>query len=160
MEDLLEELKEYFADLLIIQYRGAERNRKLIKFLVDLIFANNLAMQIKEKTVDVENSEGVQLDVVGKWVGADRTYAGELWDKKYLSFPLYSTIKDNSYSEFQGGFSTYTNFADNDGAWLMYTDWQNIRTQVNKMGDLFFRKVIQLKIMKNSLRNTCKNIDC
>ena len=51
MEELLEELKEYFANLLIIQYRGAERNRNFIKFLVDLIFANNLALQVKENTV-------------------------------------------------------------------------------------------------------------
>ena len=75
MSEVIENLKEYFADLLIIQYRGAKRNRDFIKFLVDLIFANNLAMEIKDKTVNIEESIGTQLDVVGKWVGVDRYYA-------------------------------------------------------------------------------------
>lgn len=158
MEELLEELKEYFADLLIIQYRGAEKNRNLIKFLVDLIFANNLAMQVKENTVTL-NSIGVQLDVVGKWVGVDRYYNQELWDRVYLSFPLYSTIKDASYSQYQGGFSTYSNFDDNDGGVLTYKGWQAIRGSVNSLGDEYFKKLIQLKIIKNSIKHTCKNID-
>lgn len=158
MEELLEELKEYFADLLIIQYRGADRNRNLIKFLVDLIFANNLALQVKENTVSL-NSIGAQLDIVGKWVGVDRYYNKELWDRVYLSFPLYSTIKDASYSQYQGGFSTYSNFADNDGGVLMYKDWQATRGKVNSLGDEYFTKLIKLKIIKNSIKNTCKDID-
>lgn len=159
MSNLIDDLKEYFADLLIIQYRGAKKNRQLIALLVDLIFANNLAMEIKEKTVNVEESIGTQLDIVGKWVGIDRNYAGELWDHKYLSLPLYSSVRTSTYDEFQGGFSKYTTFEDNNGGFLTYKKWQEIRTRVNQIGDEYFRKLIKLKIIKNSINHTCKNID-
>lgn len=157
--ELLKELQEYFADLLIIQYRGAKKNRDLIKLLVNLIFANNLALQIKDLTVNVEESIGAQLDVVGKWVGIDRYYSGELWTHPYLAYPLYSTIQNGTYSEWQGGFSSYSTFEDNNGGFLTYKTWQDVRTTVNKIGDEYFRALIKLKIIKNSINHTCKKID-
>jgi len=159
MEDVLSTLKKYFADLLIIQYRGSKRNRALIEFLVDLIFANNLALEIKEKTVNIEESIGAQLDIVGQWVGIDRYYFKEIWTHPYLAFPNYSNIKNSDYSEWQGGFSTYTNFSDDNGGFLTYKSWASIRAKANKIGDEYFRKLIQLKVIKNSINHTCKNID-
>ena len=159
MNDVMENLREYFANLLIIQFRGAKKNRDLIKFLVDLIFSNNLALEIKEKTVNVEESIGKQLDIVGQWVGVDRFYISELWPHKYLSFVNYSNIADNNYNQYQGGFSSYTTFEDNDGGFLTYKARQDIRTKVNQMGDEYFRALIKLKIIKNSINHTCKNID-
>ena len=159
MDNILETLKQYFADLLIIQYRGSKRNRRLIEFLVELIFANNLALEIKEKTVNVDESIGAQLDVVGKWVGIDRFYYKELWTHPYLAYPNYSTIKSSDYSQYQGGFSTYTNFADNNGGFLTYKAWSSIRAKANQIGDEYFRKLIKLKIIKNNINHTCKNID-
>lgn len=159
MEDTLSILKKYFADLLIIQYRGSKKNRALIEFLVDLIFANNLALEIKEKTVNVKESVGEQLNIVGKWVGVDRYYYKEIWTHPYLAYPNYSNIKNDDYNEYQGGFSTYSNFEDNNGGFLTYKSWSNIRAKANEIGDEYFRKLIQLKIIKNSINHTCKNID-
>jgi hypothetical protein len=159
-QQILKSLQEYFANLIILQYRNAPKNRSLIYKLVNLIFANNLALQIRDLTVDVDKSEGKQLDVVGKWVGIDRYYNGsEIWEHPYLSFPLYSQIKSGVYDDVQGGFSTYTNFADNNGGFLTYKQWQDIRTTQNTIGDGYFRSLIKLKIIKNSINHTCKNID-
>ena len=158
-EQILTNLQEYFANLIILQYRYAPENRALIKNLVNLIFANNLALQIRDLTVDVKNSIGAQLDVVGKWVGIDRYYnSSELWTKKYFSMPLYSAIKTSTYNQFQGGFSNYTNF-DSPGAFLTYKNWQAVRSKVNALGDEYFKPLIELKIIKNSINHTCKNID-
>lgn len=166
-EKVLEDLQEYFANLIILQYRYAPENRALIKKLVNLIFANNLALQIKDLTVDVKNSIGTQLDVVGKWVGIDRYYNGtELWEHPYLSFFNYSEIPGlpNSFDPSgldtnRGGFSSYSTFEDNNGGFLTYKAWQDTRTTVNTIGDDFFRSLIELKIIKNSINHTCKNID-
>lgn len=159
-EEILSNLQEYFADLIILQYRYAPENRALIKNLVNLIFANNLALQIRDLTVNVNESKGVQLDVVGKWVGIDRFYNGtELWEHPYLSYPNYSQIQSGDYEDVQGGFSTYSNFADNDGGFLTYKQWQDIRTSLNTIGDEYFTELIKLKIIKNSINHTCKNID-
>lgn len=155
----LKDLQKYFSDLLIIQYRNAPKNRALISYLTDLIFANNLALQIRDKTLNLDDSEGTQLDVIGKWVGVDRYYNGNLWTHPYLSFPDYTVIKDESYTEYQGGFSTYENFADNNGGFLTYAAWQGVRTTINEIGDEYFKELIKLKVIKNSINHTCKNID-
>ena len=156
---ILEELQEYFANLIILQYRYAPENRALIKNLVSLIFANNLALKIRDKTVTVD-SIGKQLDITGKWVGIDRYYnAGEVWQHPYLSFPGYPQIKSGDYDDVQGGFSSYENFADNDGGFLTYAAWQDTRATANTIGDTYFKELIKLKIIKNSINHTCKNID-
>lgn len=159
MDYSLEEIKSWIKDLIIVQYKQSKKNRALIDLLVELIFANNLILQIRDLCLNVEESVGAQLDVVGKWVGVDRYYGGELWTHPYLSFPFYSTIKDSLYNQYQGGFSKYSNFADRDGGFLTYKTWQDVRTKINQMGDEYFRHLIKLKIIKNSINHTCKNID-
>lgn len=160
----LEKIKNWIKDLIIIQYRQATRNRRLIDLLVELIFANNLILKIRDLCLNVEKSTGAQLDVVGKWVGIDRFYNGaELWNHPYLSFINYSDIKNvnfpNNLDPMQGGFSSYTDFATQDGGFLMYKNWQDTRTAVNKLGDDIYRQLIKLKIIKNSINHTQRNID-
>lgn len=66
-----EDLKNYYADLLIMQYRSKPKARKTIKMMVDFIIMNQLPLQIQD-AFNVNNAVGVQLDVVGKYVGASR----------------------------------------------------------------------------------------
>jgi len=156
----LNNIKNWMKDLLIIQYRQAKKNRALIDLLVELIFANCLILQIRDLCLNVEKSIGVQLDVVGKWISLDRYYNGiDDWEHNYLSYPYFTTIANNTYDTFQGGFSTYTNFANNDGGFLMYKDWKDVRTKSNTFKDPVYRQLIKLKIIKNSINHTCKNID-
>lgn len=156
----LQNIKNWIKDLIIVQYRQSQKNRALIDLMVELIFANNLILKIRDLCLNVDKSIGVQLDVVGKWVGLDRYYDGiDLWEHPYLSHPFYLTIQNQSYDQYQGGLSTYSNFADNDGGYLTYKAWQDVRTKVNAIGDEYFRELIKLKIIHNSINQTCKNID-
>lgn len=156
----LQEIQNWIKDLIIIQYRQSAKNRALIDLIVKLIFANCLILQIRDLCLNVEKSVGAQLDVVGKWVNLDRFYNGmDLWNHPYKSLPYYTTIDDESYDIYQGGFSNYKNFEDHSGGYLMYKYWQDIRTKVNQMGDEYFRELIKLKIIYNSINHTRKNID-
>lgn len=156
----LTEVKDYFKNLIILQYKASKQNRALIDSFVDLVFANNVVLQIRDLCLNVEKSEGAQLDVVGAWVGLDRYYNGvDLWDHPYTALVNYSNISSSTYDTYQGGFSAYSNFADNDGGFLTYAAWQETRTAVNRMGDDYFRQLIKLKIIKNSIAATNKNID-
>jgi hypothetical protein len=156
----LENIKNWIKNLIIIQYRQSPKNRACIDLLTELIFANCLILKIRDLCLSVEHSEGAQLDVVGKWVSMDRYYNGiDDWQHNYLAYPYFTTIANNAYSTFQGGFSTYTNFADNDGGFLMYKDWKDIRLKKNTFNDGDFRKLIKLKVIKNSINHTKKNID-
>lgn len=155
----LKSLKKFFEDLIIIEYK-TKRNKQFIDLLVDLVFCNMLIQRIENETVDVDNSIGAQLDVVGRWVGVNRLYSNvDLWTSKYFSFPSYSQIKKNNYTQYQGGFSTYVNFSTLQGAWLMWLIYIDIHTQAHQLGDNYFRFLIRLKIISNSINHTQKNID-
>lgn len=156
----LEEIKTWAKDLIILQYHQSPKNRALIELMVDLIFANNLILKIRDLCLNVDESIGAQLDIVGKWVGIDRYYNGiDLWDHPYTAYVNYTNVEDEDYLQYQGGYSTYENFADNDGGFLTYKAWRDVRTKVNQMGDAYFRQLIKLKIIKNSISFTNKNID-
>ena len=89
----LQNIKEWAKNLLIIQYSQAKKNRALIDIMVELLFANNLILQIRDLCLNVEESIGAQLDVVGKWVGIDRYYnAIDLWEQPYTALVNYSNI--------------------------------------------------------------------
>lgn len=157
----LDNIKSWIKNLLIIQYRQSQKNRALIDMLVELTFAKCLPQQIRDLCLNVDESYGEQLDIIGKWVGIDRVYnAADIWNHPYLSFLFYSQIKNpSSINNLQGGFSLYSNFADNNGGFLTYKQWQQVRTAVNKFGDEFFKPLIKLKIIKNSINHTMRNID-
>ena len=106
----LEEIKSWAKDLIILQYRQAPKNRQLIDLMVELIFAKNLILQIRDLCLNVDESEGAQLDVVGKWVGIDRYYdAIDLWDQSYTSLVNYTKVSADDYYQWQGGFSNFEN---------------------------------------------------
>lgn len=156
----LQNIKDWAKNLLIVQYSQSKKNQALIELLVDLIFANNLTLQIRDLCLNVDESIGAQLDVVGKWVGLDRYYNGiDLWTHPYTALVNYDNISSGDYEAYQGGFSTFENFDNHDGGFLTYEAWQDVRTKVNAMGDDYFRALIKLKIIKNSINYTCKNID-
>lgn len=158
--DTLNQLKEWACNQLIMQYRYAPKNREFIKVLSDTILANVLILKIRDLCLNVEESIGAQLDVVGQWVGIDRYYnAIDLWEQPYTALVNYSNVQDDTYEPWQGGYSLYSNFADNNGGFLTYKVWQDTRTKVNQMGDDIYRQLIKLKIIKNSIVFTNKNID-
>ena len=157
---VLKTLAEYFCDLIIIQYKASEQNRALIYLLTQVIFGNMLIKQVEDLCVNVDNSEGVQLDVVGAWVGIDRFFQGrENFTHPYFSMPNYRTIKNNEYLPFTGGFSTYENFSSVLGGFLMYQDDIDVKTTFSKLPDELYRPLIKLKIIKNSIKKTNKSID-
>lgn len=153
---ILNQLHEYYANLLIVQYNGKPKAQAHIKFLVDLIFANVILLQIQE-AFDWRTAVGAQLDIIGKWVGVTRNYNGSfLWGNTYLSYPRSNQLTpDDETDNLQHGYSDYENF-DDDGAVLTYQDLGYVEQQLS---DDDYRTIIGLKIIKNNINHTAKNID-
>lgn len=148
---LLNQLEEYYANLLIVQYNGKPKATETIKLLVNLVYINMILMQIRDG-FNLATAVGSQLDIIGQWVGVSRDYIGaSWWGKEYLSYPRYSDTTDT----LQHGYSTYETF-DDTGAVLTYNE---LRLQGATLNDEDYRVVIGLKIIKNSINHVCGEID-
>lgn len=66
-----QELQEYYANLLIIQYRGRPHARAMIKAFVKQMLMNQIPQKM-EDAFDLEQAIGKQLDILGKRLGVTR----------------------------------------------------------------------------------------
>lgn len=149
----MEELLKYYPQLLIIQYNGLPKAKATIEAMVKLLWANQLLKQIRDG-FEIETAVGKQLDVIGLWVGVDRTTN----KKPYDDHPWIALIESTgATSEWQGGFSEPDNFNTRLGGFL--TTYYASGKVAYQLNDEAFRWLIKMKIIKNSISHTCKNID-
>jgi hypothetical protein len=152
-----EELKQYYKDLLIVQYSDKPKAMETIKELSGLVFpvnsaSGNLLLDDIKNAFNLDTAEGVQLDTIGGYVGVDRFYTGNLYD----SLDLFGFIDyNNNGSDF--GFNDYSTF-DSDQSDGMLT-YDKLISLNNKLDDDNYRFLIKLKILQNTSDHTNKSID-
>lgn len=149
----MEELIEYYKNLLIIQYHSGVKARATIKMLVKLCWANFVLKSIRDG-FEIDTAVGPQLDVIGQWVGVDRSYDKKPYDDHpWIALPELT----GATSVWQGGYSEIDNFNTELGGFL--TEYYVNGNVSYGLPDEQFRWLIKLKIIKNSIKHTCKNID-
>ena len=153
----MEELLNYYSNLLIVQYNGKPKAKATIDLFTILIFVNLIFLQI-QNAFDWKTAKGTQLDIIGKWVGVTRTYNGTLfWGDTYFSYPTSSDLVAELTDNLQHGYSDYSTFDSSvTGNVLTYDKLGFIEQTLN---DDDYRVVIGLKIIYNSIRHTAKAID-
>ena len=110
--EIINQLKEYYSNTLIVQYNGKPKASQTIEFLVDLIYSDALLMKIRD-AFDWKTAVGEQLDIIGQWVGVTRVFNINLITTPKLSYPQYSRLlPDDNTSELQNGYSDYYIFDD------------------------------------------------
>ncbi len=67
-----QEIIDYYANLLILQYKQKPRAYATIQAQVAPVIMDQLPLAV-QNAFGVDTAEGVQLDVIGKYVGASRT---------------------------------------------------------------------------------------
>lgn len=82
-----QELKDYYADLLILQYKGKPKAYATIQALAELEIRNQLPIQIQD-AFGLETAFGVQLDIVGKYAGVSRNV---------YTFTQYIVLSDDDF---------------------------------------------------------------
>lgn len=143
---------DYYTNLLIVQYHNKPKAKATIELMTRLFWADMALMQVRD-AFDWRTATGVQLDIIGKWIGVDRFYNGQL----FYFRPWFALIDWNREPDnLQGGFSTFDTFDTVEGGFLTYDD---ILPTQNRLADDSFRIMIGLKIIKNNISATCKNID-
>ncbi len=66
-----EELAAYYSNLLIMQYHNKTKAKAMVEATVTPVFIDQLPVEV-QNAYNILTAEGVQLDVLGKYVGATR----------------------------------------------------------------------------------------
>ncbi|MBQ5474944.1 MAG: DUF2612 domain-containing protein [Lachnospiraceae bacterium] len=149
----MNELLEYYPNLLEIQYHNGFKAKSTIEAYVRLLWANQILKQIRD-AFEIDTAVGQQLDFIGAWVGVDRyTDKRPYDDHPWIALPELT----GATSIWQGGFSEIDNFNTELGGFL--TDYYAVGKVSYLLNDEVYRYLIKLKIIKNSISHTCKNID-
>ena len=100
-----QDLINYYANLLILQYLGKPKAYATIQALVTPVIMDQLPVAVMNayNLLGASPAVGVQLDVLGKYVGASRTGVGyggtvTLNDTDFLTLIQLAIIKNNSGS--------------------------------------------------------------
>lgn len=150
----IDEIVDYYGNLLIIQYNNKTKARATMEALVTEMLASGILFDVRD-AYDVDTAIGLQLDVIGKYVGVDRFFTTQDLTG-YFGFVNYSeTEYEYTYGD-DLGFSNYNNFETKAGKWLNYS---NLISQTIQLTDDQYRIIIKLKIVQNNSDNSHKSID-
>lgn len=94
-----EELADYYAALLILQYAGRTRARGTIRALALVAVSDQVIQQVIDG-FDLETAIGAQLDVLGAYRGANRVNFGLDLEKEFLAFPDVDVADPTIYHGF------------------------------------------------------------
>lgn len=151
---MLEELKEYYKNLLIVQYHDKPKAKKTVELLTQLLYGDTVLQQEILYGFDWKTAVGKQLDVLCKWEGIDRviTYS------PFLEKSWFALINETGASDedLQGGFSTEETFETPIGGFLTEEDMAD---GFRFLDDKTTRFLLGFKIIKNHIKHTAKSID-
>lgn len=139
----VEAVKEYYSDLLILQYRNKQKARETIKIGAEIYLGDGLIFQLQD-VLDIDKAEGKQLDIIGKILNCPRIIEGINPELRYFSFE-----KPNAR-----GFSTKNKISD--GAWK---NQYNSLFSIYSLPDTSYRILLKFKAIKNRLKASMGEID-
>lgn len=142
IEDV-QNVQNYYADLLIIQYRNRPKARATIKLGANLYMADGLIFDLNN-ILDIDTAFGVQLDIIGKILGCNRNIYGLTLDTKFFSFE-----KTVAY-----GYSDKD--ALSEGYWK---DYQNSTGTIYRLPDDVYRTLLKFKAIYNVRRGSMQFMD-
>ena len=140
-----------YVDLLIIQYADKPKARAVIELFTSELLANGVMFDV-ENGYNLDTAIGVQLDIIGKYVGIDRFYISK--EITGIRFG-YS----NAFSSEPVGTTGYANAGD---FLTKVTDFLSASEVIGNgfaLSDDDFRILIKLKIILNYSNFSNKEID-
>lgn len=143
---------EYYSNLLVIQYNSKEKAKATIELLVNTILADGLVFDTRD-AFNLDDAVGVQLDIIGKWVGVDRFYSDESFGDSVFGFADAHNV--GSVSANITGFDDAA-APDKTG---VFTDAEGVISNGVALTDDNYRIIIKFKIAQNNIDHSNKSID-
>ncbi len=139
-----EAVKNYYADLLILQYHSKPKARETIKIGADIYLADGLVFDLQD-ILDIDTAAGAQLDLIGKILDCPRIVQGVYNDLKFFQFH----IDENSL-----GFSQIGNPTN-----AVLRTINNYNQSEYSLPDADYRFLLKFKSAVNVMRGSEKGID-
>lgn len=128
-----EDVKDYYANLLILQYRNKPKASATIKLGAGIYLADGLIFELND-ILNLETQQGAQLDLIGQILGVNRQLTGFNIDTDYFSFE-----KTNAF-----GYSDASQLSQ--GLWKQY---RNSTASVYALQDYEYRSLLKFKAAYN-----------
>lgn len=138
-----------YADLLLAQYVNAPRARKTVSLLAYRAICDLVQFDV-ENAFNIDTAVGVQLDVIGQYIGLSRNVAADI-DRYYFELRDYLTPAIG-----EAGFTDYTDSTINAGSSFYLYTFSN--TAFYTMSDAEYRPLLKLKIILNFSNNSLGSI--
>jgi hypothetical protein len=148
---LVQSLIEYYVNLLIIQYNNQPKARATIAAVVNEIVASGIFFDIRDG-YNVDTAVGVQLDVIGKYVGVNRFYQSQ--DITGINFGFSDAFSSEPVGT--TGYASVADFFSKEGTYLSASD---IIGNGFQLSDDDYRILIKLKILLNNSNFSDESID-
>lgn len=140
----IQDVKTYYADLLILQYRNKPKARETIKIGADIYLGDGVIFQLQD-ILDIDTAEGPQLDIIGKILDCPRVVQGIYNDMIFFQF------YDGPDSV---GFSTVGNPQGGN-----FRTIQNYNQSEYSLPDDDYRFLLKFKSAVNVMRGSERGID-
>lgn len=140
----IQDVKNYYADLLILQYRNKPKARETIKIGADIYLGDGVIFQLQD-ILDIDTAEGAQLDIIGKILDCPRVVQGIYNDMIFFQF------YDGPDSV---GFSTVGNPQGGN-----FRTIQNYNQSEYSLPDDDYRFLLKFKSAVNVMRGSERGID-
>jgi len=120
MSITVQELAEYYSNLLIVQYHNKEKAKATIELFINTLLpendaTENLLILDVQDAFNLETSVGDQLDILDKYVGVGREYMGALLSDDDLRFLMkLKIIQNTSNHSFEAINTSLFNFFGTD----------------------------------------------
>lgn len=140
----IQDVKTYYADLLILQYRNKPKARETIKIGADIYLGDGVIFQLQD-ILDIDTAVGAQLDIIGKILDCPRVVQGVYNDMIFFQF--YD-------GEDSVGFSTVGNPQGGN-----FRTIQNYNQSEYSLPDDDYRFLLKFKSAVNVMRGSERGID-
>lgn len=150
MSQTRDDLIQYYRDLLIIQYRDKPRAQETIRLFISELLAYDLFIAIRDG-FNINNAVGPQLDIIGKYVGVNRTITGTAFTRDYFGFAEYGATAPFDFF----GYIGYSDHVPD----VQIRNYKESTQSLYAMIDEEMRVMIKLAIVRNMSNGSVKDFD-
>jgi hypothetical protein len=145
-----QELVQYYINLLIIQYQNQPKARATIEAVISTLMLYDMMISVRDG-YDLNTAVGRQLDIIGKYLGEDRTITGTTFTREYFGFRKYGDVSPYNFKTFRRyGIEPV------DVKWFSYKE---ANRSLYDLSDNEYRQILKFKLVQNYSDASNQDID-